>query len=50
MQWHKQASNITPNLKVEVDFTLPDFIAKNVVTQKCHVYDSTKGIYDMILG
>ena len=38
------------NLKVEVDFTLPVLSATNVVTWKCHVDDSAKGRYDMILG
>ena len=50
MQWHTQAVNITTNIKVEVYFTLPALSARNVVTCNCHVYDSAKGIYDMILG
>ena len=29
MQWHTQAGNITTNLKVEVDFTLPILSTKN---------------------
>ena len=49
MQWHKQAGNITTNIEVEVDFTLPEISADNVVTWKCHVDESTKGRYDMIL-
>ena len=49
MQWHKQAGNITTNLKVEVDFTLPALSATNVVTWKYHVHESAKGRYYMIL-
>ena len=29
MQWHTQAGNITNNLEVEFDFTLPKLILKN---------------------
>ena len=50
MQWHTQARNITTNLKVKVDFTLPAISATNVVTWKCHMDESSKGINDMILG
>ena len=50
MQWHTQADNITPNIKVEVDFTLPELSATNVMTWNFNVDDSTKGIYYMILG
>ena len=50
MQWNTQAGNITTNLKVKVDSTLPKLSATNVVTWNCHVYDSAKGRYDMILG
>ena len=50
MQWHKQAGNITTTIKVKVDFTLPALNAKNVVTWKCHVDESTNGRYNMILG
>ena len=44
-----QAGNITTNIKVEVDFILPELGTTNVVTCKCHVDESTKGIYDVIL-
>ena len=33
-----------------MDFTLPELSATNVVTCKCHVNDSSKGRYDIILG
>ena len=50
MQWHMQAGNITTNLKVNIDFTLPAISATNFVTWKFHVNDCTKGGCDMILG
>ena len=50
MQWHMQSGNITTGLKVTVGFTLPALSATYLVTWKCHVDDSTKGRYDMILG
>ena len=33
-----------------MDSTLPAFRSKNIVTWNCHVHDSVKGRYDMILG
>ena len=50
MQWQTQTGNITTDFKVKVDFTLPKLSGKNVVTWKCHVDDSAKGKYGMILG
>ena len=50
IQWNTQVINITNNIKVKIDFTLPALSATNVVTWNCHVYDSDKGRYDMILG
>ena len=50
MQWHTQANNSTTNVKIKVYLTLPELSAMNVVTWKCHVDDSTKGRYFMILG
>ena len=47
---HTQAVNITTNLKVKVDFTLPSIRPTNNVTWKCHLDDSAKGRYDMISG
>ena len=43
MQWHTQAGNITTNLKIEVDITLPVLRTTNVVTWKCHMDDSANG-------
>ena len=50
MQWNTHAKNITNNLKVKIDFTLPALSATNVVIWNCHVDDFAKGRYDMILG
>ena len=50
MQWHTQAVSITKNLKVKIDLTLPKISATKIVTWNCHVDDSAKGRYDMILG
>ena len=49
-QWHTKAGNIATNLKVGVHFTLPALSATNIVTWRCHVDDSAKGRYDMMLG
>ena len=49
IQWHAQAGNITNNLKVKVYFTSTELIATNFVTWKCHVDESSKGRYDMIV-
>ena len=37
MQWHMQAGNITTNIKVEADFTLPKISETNIVMYKNHV-------------
>ena len=50
MQWHTQAGNITTNLKVVVDFTLPELSAMNVILWEFHVENSAKVRYNMILG
>ena len=50
MQWHTQARNITTNLKVKVDFTLPAISANSDVTLNFRMDDSDKGGYNMILG
>ena len=49
IQRHTQAGNITTNLKVKVDLTLPTLSATNIVTWKFHVNDYDKGMCDMIL-
>ena len=50
MQCHTQARNVTTNLEIKVDFTLPAISATDVVMCKCHVDEFDKGRYDMILG
>ena len=50
IQWHMQAGNTTTDIKVKVYFNLPALSETNVVTWICHVDDSAKGRYDMILG
>ena len=50
MQWQTQAGKITINLKDNIYFTFPALGAMDVVTLKCHVDESAKGRYDMILG
>ena len=50
MQWNPQAGNITTNIMVKVYFTLTALNAKNVMTWNCHVDESAKGRYNMILG
>ena len=50
IQWNTQAGNITTNLKVKIDFTLPVLREKNVVTWNCHVDNYAKGRCDIILG
>ena len=50
MQRHTQAGSITNNLKFKIDFTLPELSAIKIVTWNCHVDDSAKGRYYMILG
>ena len=50
MQWHTQADIISTNLNVKIDFTLPELSATKIVTWNCHVDESAKGRYYMILG
>ena len=49
IQWHTQAGNITTNIMVKIYFTLPEISATEIVTWSCHVDDSAKSRYDMIL-
>ena len=50
MQKHAQVGNITTNMRVKIDFTLPELSAKIIVEWNFHVNDSTKVRYDIILG
>ena len=50
MQWHTKTGNITINIKVEVNLTLPELSAANFVTWKFHVDDFAKCRYDIISG
>ena len=50
MKCHTQAGSITTNLKVKIYFALLKLSATKIVTWYFHVYDSAKGINDMILG
>ena len=50
MQWHTQAGSITTNQNVKLDITLTEIRAMQIVTCSCHMDDSSKGRYDMILG
>ena len=45
-----QAGSSTTNLKVKIDFTLPELSATKIVTWNFHVDDYNKGRYGMILG
>ena len=49
MQWHTQSGNITTNLEVKVHFISFKLNVMNVVMWKCHVDDSDKGRYNIIL-
>ena len=50
MKWHTQAVNLTTNMRVKIDSTLPDFSATKYVTQEFSVDNSAKNRYRMILG
>ena len=50
IKWHRQAVSIATNIRVKIDSTLPELIATKIVTWNYHVYDSSKGRYDIILG
>ena len=50
MKWHTQVGNITTNMRVKIDFTLPGFIVTKIVTCYCHVDEFSKGRYNINLG
>ena len=50
MQCYMQAGNISTDMKVHIDCTLPEFSATKTVTCNCHVDDSTKVRYVLIMG
>ena len=50
MQCHNQEDDININIKVKIDFTLPEISATEIVMWNCHTDDSAKVRYDMILG
>ena len=50
VQWHKQAGTITASIKVKIYFNLTEISATEIMTCNCHVDDSSKGRYYMILG
>ena len=50
IHWQTQAGNVTTNFKVKIDFTLTALSTTNIMTWKCHVDDSARGRYDIILG
>ena len=48
-KWHKQAGIITTNMKVKIDFTLPEFRVTKIVMWEYHVDESDRVRYNMIL-
>ena len=50
IQWYTQAGSITNNINVKIDFTLPELSATKIMTWNCHVDESAKVRYYMILG
>ena len=50
MQWQTQASKITTNNRVKVYLTLTEFSVMKIVAWNCHVDDSTKISYNIILA
>ena len=48
--WETQARKFTTSMKMNVEFTLPEFGVTKIVTWKCHVTKATNSRYDMILG
>ena len=50
MQWNTQSGNVAKSMRVKIDFTLHELRVTNIVTRNCHVDESAKGRYEMILG
>ena len=50
IHWHTQSCGINTNQKGNIDFTLPELSATQILMCNCHVDKSTVGRYDMILG
>ena len=50
MQWRISARNTATDFNFKVDSTLTPLSATKVVKWDCHVDESSKGRYDMILG
>ena len=50
IQWNTQASKITTNSNVKIDFTSPELSVMKIVTWNWHMDDSAKGRYNIILG
>ena len=50
VQWHIQSGIIPTNIKVKIDFTSSELSAENIMTWNCHVGESAKVKYDIILG
>ena len=48
--WETQSRELMTSKKANIDFCLPEFSATKIMTWKCHVNESTNGIYSMILG
>ena len=48
--WENQAVKFMTSKKVNIDFFLLEFSGTNIVMWKCHLDDSNKVRYDMILG
>ena len=46
---HTHAGNITTNLQFRINFTIPEVSATKIVTWNCHVHNSAKGKYVIIL-
>ena len=50
MQWHTQVGNTITNMRVKIYFTLPELSETIIVAWNCHLNNSNKGRYDIVLG